>query len=134
MAVNRRSLAGAGFLAVLGTPAAAIATNPDAELIALCAEFDALECEFRATDFAAAPRSPEAAHADAVQQRLGEQQAMLIEQRIQGLTITSLDGARALARIIALYNAELFEDAAPGGYISDMLGALVGGLIGWPVE
>lgn len=116
----------------IGQPAHGVQSSPDAELIALCAEFDILEREFLATDFGAEADTPAGDHADAEQERIQEAQTELAD-RICGMRIDTLDGARALARTMALNNLDLFRRASPDGCTNERLvGALVGGLIGWP--
>ncbi len=133
-ATSRRSLlavAGPAALVLGGAAAAAPAvSSPDAELVALCARLDALEREFLATDFAAMPNTPEGDHAEAEQDRIADAQAPIVDA-ICARPPRTAAGAAAVAHSLALWDAELFRDAGPGGYTNKRLVAvLVRGLTG----
>ena len=127
----RRSLFGAAALLALATPARAADYNPDAELIALCAEFDALERQFLATDFAALPNTPAGEAAEQEQARLADGQRT-IAGRISSTPFSTMQGAVALASTLAFFTGDmdgtLWTD--DDGYIDQRLHiALMRGLI-----
>jgi len=111
-------------------PAAPVAPNPDAELVALCAQMDDLEREFLATDFGAMPNTPEGDHAEAEQDRLLVAQEPIVDA-ICNLPCTTHEGAVAVARSLALWDAEFFKRGGPGDYTNRrLMVALVRGLTG----
>ncbi len=119
-------LAGAG---IAGSVQAA-APGPDAELIALCAQLDALEHEFLATDFGAMPNTPEGDHAEAEQERIADAQAPIVDA-ICARPPQTPAGAVVVAHSLALCDAELFRMGGPDGYANDrLIAALVRGLTG----
>lgn len=128
---RRRLLAAApATLALSGAAFASAAPNPDAELIGLCAQLDTLEQEFLATDFGALPNTPEGAHAEAEQDRLLAAQEPIVDA-ICNLPCTTHEGAIAVARSLALWDAEFFKRGGPDDYTNNrLIVALVRGLIG----
>lgn len=131
---RRRLLAAApAALALSGTAAGAVqaaAPHPDAELIALCAQLDALEHEFLATDFDAMPNTPAGDHAEAEQDRISAAQRPIVNAICARLPITH-EGVVGVARSLALGDADLFRRGGPDGYPNDrLIAALVRGLIG----
>ncbi len=133
-ATSRRSLlaaAGPAALVLGGAAAAAPAvSSPDAELIALCAQLDALEHEFLATDFDAIPNTPAGDHAEAEQDRIADAQAPIVNAICARLPVTH-EGVVSVARSLALADADLFRRGGPDGYPNDrLIAALVRGLIG----
>jgi hypothetical protein len=101
------------------------APNPDAELIALCAEIDALEDRM----WGNLPKmsDEEEKQHDAEIEPLRQKQLALIDQ-ISDLTATTLDGFRARARTIAKWAPDLIP--MPHDYLDQMAGALIRDLIG----
>ncbi len=76
--------------------------SPDAALIALCAKFDALERQYQGSDFTHDDDTPEGAAADAERDAIIQQQGPLL-QHICAVPFTTMDGAVAVARTLALY-------------------------------
>jgi len=102
----------------------------DAELIALCAQLDALEREFIATDGSAKPYTAAADHAEAEQARITDAQAPIVDA-ICAKPPQTVAGAVAVAHSLALWDGELFRNGGPDGDTNDRLvAALVGGLTG----
>ena len=110
VAPSRRQLVGGSILAaacgatfgcavVLPNPGEAFPApvSPDAELLAACAAFDALEAAYRATDFGAEPHTPEADAAEAEQGRITTAQRPLVT-RMTDLRATTHEGRVARAR------------------------------------
>ncbi len=130
---SRRSLLATApaALALSGAAAAAPApANPDAELIALCAQLDALEYEFLATNFSAMPNTLEGDHAEAEQDRIADAQAPIVDA-ICARPPQTPAGAVAVAHSLALWDAELFREGGPGRYTNERLVlTLVRGLTG----
>ena len=130
---RRRLAAGsAALLGLAGTGAAAPAdaASPDAELIQLCAAFDALEREFQATDFNSLPYTPAAIVAEAEQDRLTAAQQPYLD-RICACRPTTLAGAMALASTLVSLDPENIRQHAARGYTPDRLMlALLYGLTG----
>ncbi len=119
-------LAGAGN----GGAVQAAAPDPDAEMIARCAQLDALEREFLATDFGAMPNTPEGDHAEAEQDRIAAAQAPIVDA-ICAQPPRTAAGAAAVAHSLALWDAELFREGGPDGCTNKRLVAvLVRGLTG----
>ncbi len=127
---SRRSLLAAAPALAFPATFQAAAPHLDAELIALCARLDALEREFLATDFGAMPNTPAGDHAEAEQDRIADAQAPIVDA-ICARPPQTPAGAVAVAHSLALWDAELFRDAGPGGFTNKRLvGALVRGLTG----
>ncbi len=104
--------------------------NPDAELIALCAQLDALEREFLATDFAAKPYTAADDHAEAERDRIADAQAPIVDA-ICAKPPQTVAGAVAVAHSLALWDGDLFRQGGPDGCTNERLVAvLVGGLTG----
>ncbi len=82
--------------------------HPDAELIAVCAEFDRLEQAYidRGGDYE--PGSPEDDAAEAERDRLSAAQDPLVARMCE-LRATTREGQAARARSLALWNAELLK-------------------------
>ena len=128
--LSRRALAiGTAAAAGVAPVAAALAPNPDAELIALCAELDAMERAYLAI-FAPGSRFVTEAAQDAEAARIYHAQGPILE-RLAMLRPSTIEGSRAVAHSLALADQELFK---PGGAGADRLlvAVLVGGLIGRP--
>ncbi len=102
----------------------------DADLIALCAQLDALEHEFAATDFSAKPDTPADNHAEAERARITDAQAPIVDA-ICARPPQTAAGAVAVAHSLALWDAELFRNGGPDGDTNERLVAvLVRGLTG----
>ena len=86
--------------------------HPDAELLALCAEFDAWEHRFLATDFKAENDTPAAFAAQMEQERCRDAQDSLVD-RMCDLRAVTLEGQRARARSLLLWDPELMEPFCP---------------------
>lgn len=111
-------------------PAGAAPASPDAALIALCAQFDALEREYLATDFAADYGTPAADAAEAERERIAGAQDPIIDAICASPPCTPA-GAVAVARSLALWDAELLKKSGKGHCTDDrLLAALVRGLTG----
>ena len=132
---SRRQLhAGAPAALVLSGAAAAApapaAPNPDADLIALCAQLDALERAYLATDFAADDHTPAGNAAEAERERIAAAQEPIVDA-ICASPPRTLAGAAALAHSLALWDAELFKKGGEGHCTDDrLIVALVRGLTG----
>lgn len=124
---TRRNLAGAAAL-ILASDRAALATptaSPDAELIRLCVEFDAIEQKHYAAFCASNDDDAREAAMDA----MADEHEPLID-RIVELRPTTIEGARALARSLHLWTHGDFADGATTD--ERLARALVRGLIGEP--
>jgi len=116
-APSRRALFG-GAAAMLTGGASIVALgasetaggNPDAELIALCAEFE--RCEEAINDFYSHGRTPieDDQLREAAQDPLWQRQCDLAD-KIDASRASTLEGARARARAIVTYNGGDFVDA-----------------------
>ncbi len=93
-----------------GSPATtvALAASPDADLLEVCAAFDALERASLATFQGHAAGSPEEEAADAERERLSEAQEPLVD-RICELQAITREGMAARAHSLALWDAELLK-------------------------
>ncbi len=94
-----------------GSPASMVApaVSPDADLLEACAAFDDLERRYLATDFEA---DSSTAYGQAVveeQRRCFDAQVPLLNHLVE-LRATTLEGHRARARSLALWDAELLKD------------------------
>ncbi len=106
--MNRRKLLSTAPAAMVlaGTDAAAAYTaQPDAELIALCAEFEVLE---RKAVAALAMNDEDQDRADAVAEAIDREQAPIIAA-ITAICPTTLAGFTALATIAVLWSPELIR-------------------------
>ena len=127
---TRRGLLGGAAVLAMAPVAPALPVHPDAELIALCAKFDALEREFIATDGSAKSYTAAADHAEAEQARIADAQAPIVDAICSRPPQTTA-GAVAVANSLALWDAELFRNGGPDGDINERLVAvLVRGLTG----
>lgn len=89
-----------------------LAPHPDAELIRLCAEFDALQrawLDVLHANPGAECGSLEEAVIEAAEDLARDAQAPLLD-RILSLRAATLEGAHAIARSLALWDAELLKD------------------------
>jgi len=96
----------------------------DADLIALCAQLDALEREFLATDFGAMPNTPADDHAEAEQARIADAQAPIVDA-ICARPPQTAGGAVAVAHSLALWDGDLFRQGGPDGYTNKRLVAVL---------
>ena len=100
-AATLAALCGAAFAGAVVLPdpgeAFTVPASPDAELLAACAAFDALEAAYRATDFRAVPYTPEAIAAEAEQDRIAAAQKPLVA-RMTKLRAVTQEGRMARAR------------------------------------
>ena len=102
----------------------------DADLIALCAQLDALEREYLATNFNLMPGTPEDDAAEAERARIAEAQQPLVDA-ICARPPQTVAGAVAVAHSLALWDGDLFRQGGPDGYTNERLVAvLVRGLTG----
>ena len=124
--ISRRSLAGgaAALLGMAGAAMAATPSNPDAELIRLCAAFDKLTAEYSATDHDVLFDTPEGERAEAERARINDLQDELIDP-ICALRPTTLPGFTALARTLALWDGEIAKPDEAYCFINDRLAALL---------
>lgn len=111
-------------------PAEATPPSPDAELIALCAQLDALEREYLATDFAANYGTPADDAAEAERERIAGAQEPIVDAICATPPCTPA-GAVAIARSLALWDADLLQKGGKGHCTDDrLLATLVRGLTG----
>lgn len=116
--------------AALGKAGAAPSVHPDAELIALCAQLDALERAYLATDFAADDDTPAGDAAEAERERIAAAQEPIVDAICASPPLTPA-GAVAVAHSLALWDAELLKKGGRGHCTDDrLLAALVRGLTG----
>lgn len=130
-APRRAILAGAGAAlaaaALAGTKAASAATapatgpNPDAELIAACDRFTALEHKRRMIIASATTREAEKA-TEPLLDEIHAEQADLLDQ-IAEMQAASFDGIRARVRMIYAADCPCFADC--GDWDDQMIGALM---------
>lgn len=138
-AVTRRALFGTGAgLALAGSAAASPrlakdirsgdTLSPDAELLATCADFDALERAYQRTDFTCVGGTPEDLASDAERDRISAAQTSLVN-RMGELQAFTRAGQVARGRSLALWKPELLNDA-PGDFAEALMAAIVRDLIG----
>ncbi|SIQ46196.1 MULTISPECIES: hypothetical protein [Acidiphilium] len=122
---RRRTLAAlaAGTAAALVAPIAAHASNPDAELIALCARFDANERRYLTLYTDDIPIEDEAAR-DALAEPIQAEQRDLAE-RITSYRITTLAGFAAVARSLGLWDSTIGEPSEHSGIDEQLVAMLV---------
>ncbi len=127
---TRRGLLGGAAVLAVAPVAPTMSAHPDAALIALCAQLDALEREYLATDFGAMPHTPADDHAEAERDRIADAQAPVVNA-ICAQPPQTTAGAVAVARSLALWDGDLFRQGGPDGDINQRLvAALVRGLTG----
>jgi len=118
--MNRRKLLFTAPAAVVlaGTDvAAAHAVQPDADLIALCAEFEALERRLTAS---LAKNNEEQHRADAICDAIWHEQAPIVAA-ITACCPTTLAGFTALANVAVMVNPMLVDFAPTDGCYGDRL-------------
>lgn len=126
------ALTGGAFGAAIALPdagdAAPATFSPDAELLAACASFDALEADYRATDFASDTRSAAGVAADAERDRIATAQLLFVERMIEHQAVTPA-GYIARARSLLRWKPEMAHENGDVGdvLISALLRDLVGG-------
>ena len=124
----------ASTLAGLTTPAVAASAAPDtdAELIRLCAEFDALERQIRSYYAGGANYIQDEDERDARIEPLCEQQERLLPSLVEARAAT-LDGLRARATTLAIYMPEMADpnvnDDTAGKMVAAILRDLTGGTV-----
>jgi len=140
LAPSRRQFGGASLAALCGAAfgAAVVLPDPgeafpppashDAELLATCARFDALERAYQRTDFTCVGGTPEDLASDAERSRIAAAQVPLVE-RMGEMQAFTRAGQVARARSLALWKPELLNDA-PGDFGEVLVAALVRDLIG----
>ncbi|HQT89597.1 MAG TPA: hypothetical protein PK677_13780 [Acidiphilium sp.] len=123
---RRRTLASlaAGTAAALVAPIAAHAGNPDAELIALCARFDANERRYLSFYSGGANEITDDDERDAVTDPIAYKQRDLAEQ-ITGHRITTLAGFAAVARSLGLWDSQIGEPEKHGCINEQLVAMLV---------
>lgn len=97
----------AAFAGAIGLPAMAVATEPDAELLALCEQFDALDRKILAI-WDGAMRLEDEDEANAAKEQIMEQQEPILE-RILELRATTVAGFAARARTLALWAPDTMD-------------------------
>jgi len=128
MSISRRTLFGSA--AAGAAVAAAAPPNPDADLIALCAQLDGLEREYLATDFGAMPYTPADDRAEVERVRIADAQTPIVDA-ICARPPQTAAGAMAVAHSLALWDGDLFRQGGPDGCTNERLVAvLVRGLTG----
>ena len=125
---RRRLLAAAPFLALPGAALAASAgSDPDAVLLGLCAEFEALEHKFIAS---LAKNNKEQDRADAICDAIYHEQAPIVTA-ITACCPTTLAGFTALANIVVLLNPELIKISPTQGCTDErLLQVMLRGMMG----
>lgn len=123
--LSRRGLAsgGAALLALASTAAIATPVSPDAELVRLCAAFDVLERQYQ-EGFAGVETGEEWDRADAAADVINEQQAPILDA-ICACRPSTLEGFRALANSLALWDAELLKNVPGEGDTNDRLAVVL---------
>lgn len=91
---------------------------PDAALLAACAAFDALEADYRATDFACAPGSLEDLVNDAARDRIAAAQEPFVARMVE-LRATTHAGRVARVRSLVGWWPEIMKDGE--GTTGDLL-------------
>ncbi len=128
--MNRRKLLSTAPAAVVlaGTDAAAAhAAQPDAKLIALCAEYEVLE---RKAVAALATNDEDQDRADAVAEAIDREQAPIVAA-ITACCPTTLAGFTALANIVVLLNLELIKISPTQGCTDErLLQVMLRGMLG----
>ncbi len=121
---SRRGLLSGSILAGLGAlaaiPALAATAHPDAELIALCDEFNVLERQY----VASFDRIPDDDTRDLANGPIHEAQAELVE-RMSELTATTIEGFSALAGAIALWAPDVLDRWDEGDLSERMIAMIV---------
>ena len=137
---SRRQFGGASLAALCGAAFAGAVVlpdpgeafpppaNPDADLLATCARFDALERAYQRTDFTCVGGTPEDLASDAERSRIAAAQVPLVE-RMGEMQAFTRAGQVARARSLALWKPELLNDA-PGDFAEVLMAAIVRDLVG----
>ncbi|MCW8309304.1 hypothetical protein AruPA_19955 [Acidiphilium sp. PA] len=122
---RRRTLASlaAGTAAALVAPIAAQASNPDAELIALCARFDANERHYLSFHTGGENHIPDDDARDTVTDPIQDEQRALARE-ITSHRITTLAGFAAVAQSLGLWDSQIGEPEQHG-CINDQLVAML---------
>ncbi len=122
---RRRTLASlaAGTAAAMMAPIVAKAGNPDAELIALCARFDANERRYLSFYSGGSNEITDDDERDAIAGPIQDQQGEIAGQ-ITSHRITTLAGFAAVARSLGLWDSQIGEPDEHG-CINDQLVAML---------
>ncbi len=128
---RRGLLGGAAVLAVAPVaPAMSAYPHPDRELIAVCAEFDAIERHINSHFAGGSRKIEDDDERDGAVAPFQEAQEPLLE-RIIALRATTSDGFKARARTLAGWNQDAMRQIGPGHYLEDrMLAALLRDMVG----
>jgi len=139
IASTRRSLLGGAAVALaaapVGSPGNVVVPpvadhHPDAALIAVCAEFDAIERHIVSHYAGGSRKIEDDEERDVAIAPFQEAQAPLLE-RIIALRATTPDGFMARARTLALWDLDAMRQIGPGHYLEDrMLAALLRDMVG----
>ncbi|GBQ23598.1 hypothetical protein [Acidiphilium acidophilum] len=123
---RRKTLAGlaAGTAAAIMAPITAHASNADAELIALCAKFDANERRYLSYYSGGENEITDDDERDAVAFPIQDQQHALAEQ-ITAHRITTLAGFVAVARSLGLWDSQIGEPDEHGCINEQLVSMLV---------
>lgn len=121
----RRSflVSGAALASLASAGTVAQVANPDAELIRLCAAFDVLEERYQ-SEFSGVETSEEWDRADAVADVIREQQEPILNA-ICACRPSTLEGFRAVANSLALWDSELLKQAPGEGYTNNRLAVVL---------
>ncbi len=115
----------------IGTAVAVRASQPDAELVALCAAFDALEHKLQAA-YVGVETAADSDRADAVAERVADEQAPILDA-ITACRPSTLAGFKALAGSLALWDTELLKsDPMQGCTDERLMLTLVRSMVGDP--
>jgi len=131
---RRGLLGGAAALAVAPiAPVMSAHPHPDRELIAVCAEFDAIERYINSHYAGGSRKIEDDDERDVAIAPFQEAQEPLLE-RIVALLATTPDGFMARARTLALWDLDAMRQIGPGNYLEDrMLAALLRDMTGAPI-
>ncbi len=139
IAPTRRGLLGGAVASLAAAPAGMPGSvvvppvadhHPDAALIAVCAEFDAIERHINSHYAGGSRNIEDDDERDVAIAPFQEAQAPLLE-RIIALRATTPGGFMARARTLALWDQDAMRHIGPGHYLEDrMLAALLRDMVG----
>ena len=137
---RRGLLGGAAVLAVapsgkvwLPTDGKSKSDNPDAELISVCGQFDAIERHINSHYAGGSRKIEDDDERDLAIAPFQDAQAPLLE-RIIALRAATPDGYKARSRTLALWNQDAMRQIGPGHYLEyRMLAALLRDMTGAPI-
>ncbi len=122
---TRRGLLGGAAVLAVAPVAPTMSAHPDCELIAVCAEFDAIERHINSHYAGGSRNIEDDEERDVAIAPFQEAQEPLLE-RIIALRATTLDGFMARARTLALWDLDAMRQIGPGNYLEyRMLAALL---------